>query len=1057
MNTSTEAQSSKHSNQKLPPLEKCVCSDLRCQQLAQNLQLYAPEGHLWIGTTTFRRKVGGKQDLLFCTIKDHLKPLVDVDIIGKKYFVARHHFPLNLLHDNKLNKRYYISLLTKQDVLRIDGNKKELSNENNKVWNIEKQFGLPSKTFKELYVQAPCNTLQNVQDFVDSLLSVRGVPSVMINPILPPSPSKIGIAYSHSTNLESPKNQPVNPNIQFPTVEDLQQIISYEWSTKKNVFSFDSNRDIQRSILLLRHFHKNFNPIPLWPDKYFIICQQFGDSNHYNEYYTFKKNKRTLGDNYSSLCTSCQNAKRLFGRSQAKHPLHSEERITHDSSVPLSKLKPEEQSSRLKNIIMNKKSTRKSYLYSLTSRSDDIINSIQDSTFGRFLESAKKFIAINKPSIKQHIIKMLLELEFEENKNKNESTSLHQQIKQRAKLEEQSTFIFEQIRNIGKTTAGNKNGVRFCPSTMRLSVSMYLSSRRGKEEVAKLGLYILPSNRTIQAFIKSRRPVHGRDISSFKNFHNTFGSDKVILGQIICDKMEMNEEFAWNNQGKIVGLISNDKDKSLDTKECLRQYNKCTFERPEEDHSHIVLEHVNEKATKKVCEALKGSHDYFTPSKKVNQWRFRSSEKISDSSHTLHNGPFFYNGGKSSGDMFLGELMWCKVCYAIINVVVVGLCSDMGGSNEGLHRILENIGSTSIISDDMGMLPTDIVETPSFITALYCICAWACATHTGKGIRNQSEMSEPLGDDGSVEKEKRCLTRDSILIAWISIIRLFNREQESMDTSKSSGLTAAAVFLDNWNKMNVSLTMQPFSAKCIGAIIEWLCEELHFDLTLHYTPGPYTEDYDRFKEILELITSKAKSNKDTTTETWQDIGFLNYAIIFNGIFHSRFFARDKGITKYNIESETIKLTEMLEFFKNWRVDVVTLRGVDPYWWKKCISSKTYHNLRKMISGFLQYARTILKHNPDAYIPYLHANESTVESLFAYSRGLDKDRHSSYPSAVLGSTYSYSASTLMNSKMYSNEHIDLESDINPYRYGATDYIHKKKKKKDRKYWTHGNWG
>ena len=37
----------------------------------------------------------------------------------------------------------------------------------------------------------------------------------------------------------------------------------------------------------------------------------------------------------------------------------------------------------------------------------------------------------------------------------------------------------------------------------------------------------------------------------------------------------------------------------------------------------------------------------------------------------------------------------------------------------------------------MPILPKKIVSTPSFVDALFGVCAWACATHDGKCLRNQ--------------------------------------------------------------------------------------------------------------------------------------------------------------------------------------------------------------------------------------------------------------------------------------------------------------------------------
>ena len=99
----------------------------------------------------------------------------------------------------------------------------------------------------------------------------------------------------------------------------------------------------------------------------------------------------------------------------------------------------------------------------------------------------------------------------------------------------------------------------------------------------------------------------------------------------------------------------------------------------------------------------------------------------------------------------------------------------------------------------------------------------------------------------------------------------------------------------------------------------------------------------------------------------------------------------------------------------------------------------------MVSGFLAYAENVLLFDRESYIPYFHGDKSTIEALFAYARGMRKDDPLSYPTAVTGNSFSFSATRLTNNKLYSDDHIDKERNVNNESYGSSDDIHKKKEK------------
>ena len=152
-----------------PNWNKCVCSNPQCDNISKTLQKFAPEGHVWIGKMGFERKTGGKQDVFVESIKLHLSPHHFMDFNGRKYYVAKHHFPLKLLIDNRKHKRRYTTYLTKDDVLRMDPTQQNLFRNENKVSKIQLSLDLVTLVSEDYYVQAPCQPISEVISYIDDL------------------------------------------------------------------------------------------------------------------------------------------------------------------------------------------------------------------------------------------------------------------------------------------------------------------------------------------------------------------------------------------------------------------------------------------------------------------------------------------------------------------------------------------------------------------------------------------------------------------------------------------------------------------------------------------------------------------------------------------------------------------------------------------------------------------------------------------------------------------------------------------------------------------------
>ena len=133
---------------------------------------------------------------------------------------------------------------------------------------------------------------------------------------------------------------------------------------------------------------------------------------------------------------------------------------------------------------------------------------------------------------------------------------------------------------------------------------------------------------------------------------------------------------------------------------------------------------------------------------------------------------------------------------------------------------------------------------------------------------------------------------------------------------------------------------------------------------------------------------------------------IDYNIAINGIFISRFLS-DRKLTINNIDAEEKCLRHHLEFFKRWDDDCKSKRKADKDWAKRFLATQTYRNLQVQIFGFLGYCRQVMSLGV-SYVPYKHSNQSTIEALFSYVRGANRDRVTSYGAAV-------SINNLVNSK------------------------------------------
>jgi hypothetical protein len=122
--------------------------------------------------------------------------------------------------------------------------------------------------------------------------------------------------------------------------------------------------------------------------------------------------------------------------------------------------------------------------------------------------------------------------------------------------------------------------------------------------------------------------------------------------------------------------------------------------------------------------------------------------------------------------------------------------------------------------------------------------------------------------------------------------------------------------------------------------------------------GEGASDYYFFSSILKTIQQKVKSLENVLDELWEDsIGFLEYAVVINGLFVNKFLNKNAYVTAANIEIEKKELENQIIFFTKWRLEARAILDVN--WWRPCIAAKTYMNLRRLVSGFVQYCEIVI--------------------------------------------------------------------------------------------------
>ena len=180
--------------------------------------------------------------------------------------------------------------------------------------------------------------------------------------------------------------------------------------------------------------------------------------------------------------------------------------------------------------------------------------------------------------------------------------------------EECASYICDSIENMRKKLEGKSSRVRHSAHTINISLSLFLRSKRGYDDLRSSGLICLPSPRLLASKTSHYKIRPGGDPSIYLMIQDEIAASKEsIVGHLMMDEIKLKNGISFNCKNKeIIGFI------------------------PEEMNTKNMLENIlNTNKKTKNGEQL---------SVYANQWRLRSTKGL------IHNSDFYFNKGSLDGN-----------------------------------------------------------------------------------------------------------------------------------------------------------------------------------------------------------------------------------------------------------------------------------------------------------------------------------------------------------------------------------------------------------------------
>ncbi|GFH57354.1 hypothetical protein CTEN210_13830 [Chaetoceros tenuissimus] len=559
--------------------------------------------------------------------------------------------------------------------------------------------------------------------------------------------------------------------------------------------------------------------------------------------------------------------------------------------------------------------------------------------------------------------------------------------------------ILNKIKNFRLVREGKKSNVKYTAREIRLALSLYSMNPSAYKDLRDSSLYIYPSETQIKRWRKKSAVEEGVDPSIYGrlrerlNIDNTKETEYV---QLLVDEMKLQSGIYTNiMNNKVVGIVPVGNSLEDIRKEIHDATKELVQEMRMEDKKNDVENDDKNKSEKKPKSQQSTDNDYFVPALYVNQWRIRTAFNKSA------NVEFFFNDGSLSGNEILYQLL--HVCNQLnnVNIVVLLLLFDAGGSNSRLASLLRH--GVELPSEMKWLNESLISFTDPTGDKGTRVGISHCSTHGLKALRNAFLASSK---EDSTARYFR--SRDGIRFTWNGCVtECFYRDRQHLQ--QDTMLTMDSVFPNHWNKMRVGEALRVFSEKTLVEQFMTIGQELNCFNELLFS-GNRNENKDiiamykkRLRILRRVISTKLEEVSESVKEMFAGLEFSVYVAC---IFNERFMNKGQSITRENIDELEVEMKSNLEYFRDWILSAYGQKGTEMYRdrmdkWTECsIDKKTYNNLRIQICGFFFFAKKLLQHDKRVkYIPFLFSNTSSLESFFSQIRARNADTPQKYCAAV----------------------------------------------------------
>ena len=709
----------------------------------------------------------------------------------------------------------------------------------------------------------------------------------------------------------------------------------------------------------------------------------------------------------SALCDKCATINKRDTRRESRKRNSSIDRTDPSSKAPHRYLSPGSMQKKVSKLSGELKTAKRRIARLLLKdlETKNVTFEIGDSNVHSVLENCLAYCRDNSTDLRQRVLKVFIEAAKGYDVDQNDRETQH-------KLEQHAEEICHEIDNYALQISKKNKRVRFNSRVLRSALAYWLQSPSAYDRMREHSIEILPSVSRLQKLQRELIPKEGRFPAAYWWIQDKLRKVQPIeeqqcpthLVELLFDEMDLRTEVVTNimNQ-QTTGFTASDGHSTIDLAVEVKR----------------ILEVGEEESTYSSTDEEKD--DFYDDSKhiakKVNLFRVRTLYGLTG------NVEFFYNNGSLTGDDLLGQVLRVILLCETVGLQVNLLVSDAGGPNAGLLTALrENqlLAELVWLSDELVSF-----QHPFFPERRIMLCP--CTVHGQKACRNNLHRSREGGS--------RNFVKNGVKWGWHNIVDIYN-EDIANGPPPSTRLTKQCIEPDRYSKMGVKEALAPFQYETIIFALNRLVEILPNCLANIFvldeevlnlgggqsasTNGYAAEKLDRCLEIVTAEVDKERNHKDYPMFLSR-LSAVDYMVTIHGIFTARFVSTEavlvkscggnrraqkqsNGKTKFflQIDEEERRMKAYLEHLEEWRQESLKLKEEGFKGWERTfLSATTYKNLRLSICGYLCYARVLLNlPGGPIYVPYSHANQSSIECVFSQSRGMKRDTAATFPKGIL---------------------------------------------------------